>query len=375
MFWLKQAGWVAILAVLPVVVGAEEEKAKKADGAPAVQANADDVAKWIKQLDADNFADRQAASESLFTAGKAAIPALTEAAAGESLEVTVRSIDLLQRFMESEDQSVKDAAKDGLEKIARSDKASAARRAKQALHPEEDEQQQQPPGGMNLGGLKIQIGGMPGGLGGANVRSVQMSNNNGVQEIDAQEGDRKVKISTAADGSIKMEITDKENGKDVTKKFAAKNADELKKKAPKAYEAYKEYAEGKNPAMGILQLGPGIGPMMGGAGGGGGIPALPGMPAVPAIPGAVPGAPAIPAMPGLPPQLGKIQGLVVGNADDLGDTLKSWNESLRSMSEDFAPETLSPEDKKELKSRIDELKKQLDKLNKRLQKPAEKPAK
>jgi Tfp pilus assembly protein FimV len=80
-------------------------------------------------------------------------------------------------------------------------------------------------------------------------------------------------------------------------------------------------------------------------------------------------------MPGLPPQLGKIQGLVVGNADDLGDTLKSWNESLRSMSEDFAPETLSPEDKKELKSRIDELKKQLDKLNKRLQKPAEKPAK
>lgn len=367
MFWLKHAGWAAILAaVLPAVVWADEEKAKKDDAPPAAQANADDIAKWIKELDADNFADRQAAGENLFTAGKAAIPALTEAATGESLEVTVRSIDLLQRFAESENQSLKDAAKVGLEKIARSDKASATRRAKQALHPEEDEQQQQQPGGLSVGRLQIQLGGMPGALGGANVRSVQMSNNNGVQEIEAQEGDRKVKISTAADGSIKMEITDKENGKDVTKKFTAKNADELKKKAPKAYETYKEYAEGKNAGMGVLQLAPvgplGLGNGMGGAGGG-----------MPALPGGMPAVPAIPAMPGLPPQLGKIQEAVI--SDDLGDTLKSWNESLKSMSENLSPDTLSPEDKKELKSQIDELKRQLDKLNKRLQKPAEKPAK
>jgi hypothetical protein len=363
MYWLKQAGWAAVFAaIFPAIVWADEDK--KADpAAPAAQAAPGDIAKWIKQLDADNFADRQTASENLFAAGKTAIPALADAATGDSLEVTVRSIDLLQRFAESEDKDVKDAAKENLEKLARSDKAAVARRAKQALHPEEQEQQQPPMGGVN--GLNIQIGGMPGGM---NMKKIQMTNNNGVQEINAEEGDRKIKIAKSPDGSIKMEIVEKEKGKDVTNKYSAKNADELKKKSPKAYEIYKEYAEGNNPAMGMLRVNAGNG--MGGGGGGIALPGLPGMPAMPAMPQG----PAMPAIPAMPAQLGKIQGLANGT-DDLGDTLKGWNESLKTMTDDLAPETLSPEDKKELKSQIDELKKQLDKLNKRLQKPAEKPAK
>ena len=117
------------------------------------------------------------------------------------------------------------------------------------LHPNEDQQQPQPGGALNLGRVQVQIGGMPAG-GGMNVRSVSVSENNGVKQIDADEGDRKVHIAKNADGSIKLEITEKVNGKDVTKKFSAKSADELKKKSPKAYEAYKSYAEDGNAAGG-----------------------------------------------------------------------------------------------------------------------------
>ncbi len=366
MFWLRQAAWGGffVAAASAAVWAAEEKKADPAAAAPEVKAAADNIAQWIKQLDADKFADRQAASEKLFEAGKAAVPSLTEAATGDSLEVTIRSIDLLQRFLDSDDKSIQAAAKEGLEKIAQSDKSGAARRARQVLNPNEDQQPQGPMGGLNMGRVQLQFGGLPGG--GMNMKSVNITENNGVKQINAEEGDRKIKITKNADESIKMEITEKVNGKDQTKKFSAKNADELKKKSPKAYETYKEYAE-DNAMGGMLQLNIG-----GGAMGPGVIPPMPAMPAMPAMP----------PMPALPPQLGKIPGIQIlgpggalNGSNDLGESLKNWNESLKTMSDDLEPDKLSPEEKKELKARIDEFKKQLDKLHRRLQKPAEKPAK
>jgi hypothetical protein len=345
MSWLKQAVWVGLFATLATsAVWAAEEKKDALDAAkPAAEAKADDIPQLIKQLDADKFSDRQAASEKLFTAGKLAIPALIEAASGDSQEVTVRSIDLLQRFMDSEDQSVKDAAKDGLEKIAKSENTNAVRRAKQVLNPKED---QQPQGPMGMGML-MPIGG---------VKQVSVSNVNGVTTINAVEGDKKTTITKNPDGGIQMDITEKVNGKDVTKKFKAKNADELKKKSPKAYEAYKEYAE--NNPLGGMQVNFG-------AGGGMGPGAMPAMPALPAQLGNFPGL--------------QLQGIGPGGAlngsDDLGEALKTWNDSLKTMNADLEPEKLSPETKKEMKDQIEAMKKQLDKLEKRLEKPVEKPKK
>lgn len=348
MSWLKQTLWMCVIAaaVSPTIWAGEEKKAEKAASAPA---SADDIAKWIKQLDADQFADRQAATESLFGAGKAAIPALTEAATSNSLEVTVRSIDVLQRLMESSDNALKQAAKEGLEKIAKSDKSSASRRAKQVLQPQDEQQAPQPMGGMNIGRVQIQIGG-------ANMKRVSTSETNGVKKIEAEEGDRKVEITKNADDSIKMVITEKVDGKKTTKKYEAKNPAELKKKAPKAYETYKEYAEDNNPMGGVLQLQ------------GGGIQ--------------LGGLPAMPAMPALPIQPGQLQGIQIGpfgnlnGGEPIGGTLKAWSESLKTMRDALAPEKLLPDEKKEMKARIDELKKQLDELDQRLQEaPKEKDAK
>ena len=52
---------------------------------------------------------------------------------------------------------------------------------------------------------------------------------------------------------IKVEVTEKQNGKEVTKKYEAKNAEELKKKLPAGYEIYKKYG-GEQQGNGALQL-------------------------------------------------------------------------------------------------------------------------
>jgi hypothetical protein len=335
-----------------------EKKAEK----PAAEATADEIAQWIKQLDADKFTDRQAASEKLHAAGKAAIPALTKAAGGDSLEMTVRSIDLLQRFMGSDDKAVKDAAKEALEKIAESPKAGTARRAKQALNPEQEPEPQFPMGVPQM----IPNGLMPNGVGVS--KSVSISNANGVKDIKVEEGDRKIHITVNADKSIKMEITEKKDGKDDTKKYEAKKPDELKKKSPKAYETYKEYAEGEGPMGGVLQLNTANGTVfqlndsVGGAGVGMAVP----------VPGGMPLGRPVPLQPGLGPQA-SIPGWELNNAKLPSMRLQGMNEMLKITSKNLASAKLQPEDKKELKDQIDELKEQLDELKKQLDEDNAKP--
>ena len=82
-----------------------------------------------------------------------------------------------------------------------------------------------------------------GGNGGAAMKTLSVTNNNGVREIKATEGDKSVKIEDDPAKGIKIESTDKVNGKEVTKKYEAKNVDELKKKQPEGYKIYKEYGE------------------------------------------------------------------------------------------------------------------------------------
>ena len=65
--------------------------------------------------------------------GKAACPALAEAALGPSREVTLRAIDILRKQLKSGDMATKEAAKEALQEIVDSDHESAARRAKDAL--------------------------------------------------------------------------------------------------------------------------------------------------------------------------------------------------------------------------------------------------
>jgi hypothetical protein len=362
MSWSKTSYLPVFFAVMAMAAARAEEKKAVAEK-PAAEAAADDIAQWIKQLDADKFAERQEATKKLYAAGKAAIPALLEAAEGESVESTVRAIDLLQRLMDSDEKAVKEAAKEALEKLAQSSKADAARRARQALNPNQEPDPQLPmPGGiLNLVPGNLVING--------NARSVSISTSNGTKTVRVEEGGRKIQIVINANESINVKITEKKDGKEVTKKYEAKNLDELKKKSPDAYKAYEDYANDAGGAGNVLhfdgdlvigngrkiQLGDPNDPV-------GGVLNLDG--------GTL----------RLPPQLdspfGEVGDKVAG--EEIRVMTTQLNEMLQGTDKEQMTKKLSPERKKELISEIDKLNKQLNELKKQLNKndaKAEKPHK
>jgi len=230
----------------------------------------------IKQLDDANFNKRQAASVQLARGGRQVAEALEKAAQGDSREVTTRSIDVLKKLMESDDGETKAAAKAAMENLAKCDKPAAAKRAQEILNPKPEPAPEQPfpGGGIRIGGGQIQLQMNVQAIGGKGVKRVTIKQVNGVKDIDVAEGDRKIKIHDDPNQGIKVQITEKKDGKEETSKYEAKDADELKKKHPEAHKIYEEYT--KKNAGGAIQIqGIQIGP-------GGGIQIKPGK--VPAIP-------------------------------------------------------------------------------------------
>lgn len=249
----KLVWWSLALATLvawhPALVG--ESRAADQPATPAAAATGE-VAKLIKQLDADQFTERQAASDKLQAMGKAVIEALVGAATGESLEATVRAIEILKKFHDAGDAATKEAAKAALEKLAKGSHVEAARRAQEALP------STAPPGQIGNrifiagGGIQVAVAGAAFGAG----RRVSVRHANGVKTIEGSEGEEKVKIVEEANKSIKMEVTTKKNGKEVTDKYEAKDTDDLKKKDAKAYEIYQKYAQNALGAAGGIGFAP-----------------------------------------------------------------------------------------------------------------------
>jgi len=306
--------------------GAEAEPGEKP---AAVQASPGEIEALIAQLDSDKFADRQAASEKLAAIGQPAIAALAEAATGESLEVTVRSLEILKGLLKSSDEPTKEAAKSALEQVAKCDRPAAARRAEDALKALQPPQQ---PAGINVpGGIQITVAAAGGG------RRVSVRNVNGVKHIEVEEKERKIKIVDDPKQGIKMEVTTKKGGKDVVEKYEAKNADELKKKHPKAYELYKQY--GQNQGGVIMQW------KVGGN-----------VPIRIARPVPVPG-----------------RALRRPNSVEMaGKLLPSWIRHLKGLASDDAIAKASTESKQELAKQSAEMRKELENLEKRLAQAIEK---
>lgn len=212
---------------------------------PALAEDADNAAQLVKQLDSESFKKREAAAGKLQELGQKAIPALTEAAETGSLETTVRSVGILKNLLESDDKATAEKAKSALEKLAKSDNQGVARRAENAIKPKP-----QPRPQANRGIQRaIQIRGRV--IINNNAKRVQMKNVNGVKTIEAQDGNREVKIVDDPKKGITVEITETKNGKKNTEKFQAKDADQLKKKHPAAYKEYQKYSQGK---MGRFQI-------------------------------------------------------------------------------------------------------------------------
>lgn len=71
-----------------------------AASAPAADPSAETIRGWIDQLGAEQFAEREAATRSLATAGPAVLGPLGDAARGGDLEVASRAIDVIRGYLD-----------------------------------------------------------------------------------------------------------------------------------------------------------------------------------------------------------------------------------------------------------------------------------
>jgi hypothetical protein len=200
----------------------------------------EELDKLVQQLDADAFSDRQTASQRLAELGRAAIDALVRAATSESLEANVRALDILKKHLDSQDAELKKAAKEALEKIAAGPRAPSARRAKDILKAQEEREKLEKLG-LNVAGGRIQVMAQAQMIGGQGVRRVEVANN--VKTIEGEDKEGKFRIVEDPKEGITVELTRTKDGKEVTEKFQAKNAEELQKKHPQAYEVYKRHSQ------------------------------------------------------------------------------------------------------------------------------------
>ena len=349
--------------------------AKPSDGKPGDKASSPGatIDQLIEQLDAADFAKREAACGDLAAKGKDAIPALEKAAVKGDLEVSSRALGVLGKLLKSSDDKTSKAAEVSLERLADGDSPAAARKAKSLLDKKNgvttnNNNNPFPQNGMMMpggfgGGRIIINGGMLQIGGGGAVKSLSVSNNNGVRQIKATDGDKTVKIDDDPANGIKIECTDKVNGKEVTKKYEAKNADELKKKEPEGYKLYKEYGEKQgNGGAGLLTIQGILTPVQPPA-----LPAIPIMPAIPLQPNLFPAIPAMPAVP-FTPAAAVPQRDDNAKLDAAATQLKVIAAQLKRLQHNEAVKNASDEKKAELKKQIDELRQSADELRKQLDK-------
>ena len=128
---------------------------------------------------------------------------------------------------------MQEAAKTAIKKLSESDHQPISRLAKEVLEPKPQPVPQQ---GIQFGPAQIQVQFQVGG-----GQRVQVKSVNGVKDIEAHENGRTVKIHDDPKQGITVEVTEKKDGKDVTKKYQAKDAAELKKKHPAAHKLYEKY--------------------------------------------------------------------------------------------------------------------------------------
>lgn len=235
------------LALVLIVTAAQGATA--AETPLPAQASDAQIAQWIDNLDATLFAQRSEASRNLQAAGKAAIPALAEAALGESRETRMRAFEILRKHFEDGDAGTKEAAKSALEKIAASGHEGSAARADEILNPKE----QAPVGGMPRFAIPAQVQIRVNAIGGG--QRIQI--NNGVKQIETDDGQRKIRITEDPAKGIEVEITEKKDGQATTEKFQAKNADELKKNHPEAHKLYEKMGQQLRGIRVGVQAGPG----------------------------------------------------------------------------------------------------------------------
>jgi hypothetical protein len=230
----------AVLAVLMLAATwATAEEQPKGEATVAVapatpQASAEDISGWIKDLDADEFKVREAATQSLIQAGEGAISPVADAAKGKSPEVTARSVSVLKALAQTEDEKTKTAALAALDKLAEDEKHESGQQARDVLG-----EIRPPARGRHVHGGAVGNIQIAGGGGQMAVFTIKMGGN---RKVSANENGKQVDITEDNNGIV-VTVTEKDDkGKPKTTTYKAADEKELKKKHPEGHKLYEKYA-------------------------------------------------------------------------------------------------------------------------------------
>lgn len=210
----------------------------QADDRLAAGTQPQQINEWVSQLGHERLTERIKAEKQLITAGKEAIPALAKAALAGNRVSIEKSIDVLGKLAQSKDKETREAARITLQMLSESDQPSTAERAKIALNTKEADgikpfEGWDQPGNQFAGGGQVN-------------RSVSVSNINGLRTINVKEGPIETTIEELRTGKLRAQIT----GGEKPVELVAKNAEDLKKKLPKAAALYEQYTVGQQgPGM------------------------------------------------------------------------------------------------------------------------------
>lgn len=190
---------------------------------------------WIRQLDADQFAKRQEASEKLLAFGGQAIGPLEEGARNGNGEVVSRSIDILRKFATSEEEGISGQAIESLKRLAEAGNRTASRLSKAALDEVEPMRNRR---GMDFARPQLADEAVfpQGGM----QRSVSVKNINGDQTIEVTENGVTKKIEKSEAGKVTVTVTE---GEDPAKVVSADSPELLKKQDEEAHAVYEELSK------------------------------------------------------------------------------------------------------------------------------------
>jgi hypothetical protein len=99
----------------------------------AAEDSGGDIARWVNQLSADRFADRELATLKLIEAGVPAIESVQAAIGSGDPEASQRGLQVLRQLALSDTEATEEAARAALENIARDKTSRAHARARQTL--------------------------------------------------------------------------------------------------------------------------------------------------------------------------------------------------------------------------------------------------
>ena len=299
---------------------------------PVDQNKQREIAQAIERLESDRFNERETATRKLAAFGREAIAPLAKAASGNQREVTMRAITILKKHLESTDVETRNTAKKALEQIAAGPQATAARQAQQILNPPPPPEPEAPPARrIQVFRVPLQIRVQAAAAGNQRIRIKQV---NGTMEIEVEEKNLKVSIKENPQNGIKMEVTEKKDGKETTKKYEAKDADDLAKKHPEAHKLYKKYTKAPNFNVRL----PGFQQA---------IPLIPGQNQIPPIPN-------LRLPPGLIPQQAR---------RSLDQAQEELDKSIKQLEETAKQLKIDTKDAENLRSIIDQLKSSRKKLD------------